>query len=351
VTGFGKLAPDRLQVLLLGPGFGESVVVRVPGDPPGWMVVDSLLSNRRGQARCTPLEILDDLSVEPDLVLLTHAHADHAGGMALIVERFRKHASFGALQVGVDSVASTHVRGAAQAVEAAAALRAIAQLPSDRRWDLHGEPRQLGEGTVTVVHPAQMRLDELLKMRSIGPNRISSAVLVEWRGRSVLLGADLERPEWVLLAHADRLCACDPVKVPHHGSAGAFDKTWAGDRASAPGNAQRRMLLTPFDRHPKLPDVDDANGLAGLLCEVDAVHLTSVPFQTSPTATGTLSIRALRGARDAAKATQAPLPPVLGTPTAPQATSSVKDAWLLAELGTNGVCIVRGGAAHVSLTR
>lgn len=351
MTRFGKLAPDRLQVLLLGPGFGESVVVRVPGEPPGWMVVDSLLSDRRGEARCAPLEVLDDLGAEPDLVLLTHAHADHAGGMASIVERFRERASFGALQVGVDGVASAHVRDAAQAAEAAAALRAVAQLPSDRRWDLHGEPRQLGEGTVTVVHPAQTRLDELLKMRSIGPNRISSAVLVEWRERSVLLGADLERPEWTLLAHAERLCACDPVKVPHHGSAGAFDRAWAGERAGNPTNARRRMLLTPFDRHPKLPDVDGQDGLPGLLCEVDAVHLTSVPFQTSPTATGTLSIRALRNARDAAKASRPPLPPTLGEPTAPQTTVNAEDAWLLAELGANGVCLVRGGEAHVSLTR
>lgn len=351
MTRFGKLTPDRLQVLLLGPGFGESVVVRVPGDPPGWMVVDSLLSDRRGEAQCVPLSVLEDLGAEPDLVLLTHAHADHAGGMASIVERFRERAAFGALEMDVRTAASAHVRQAVQRAEAAAALRAIAQLPTGQRWDLHGMPRALGEGTVTVAHPSRTRLEKLLKMRSISPNRLSSAVLVEWRDRSILLGADLERPEWALLAEASGLCACDPVKVPHHGSAGAFDKGWAGDRVSDPGNAQRRMLLTPFDRHPKLPDVDDSNGLAGLLREVDAVHLTSVPFQTSPTATGTLSIRSLRGARDAAKAAQAPLPPVLGTPTAPQVTPSATDAWLLAELGANGTCIVRGGAAHVSLTR
>jgi len=351
VTRFGKLAPDRLQVLLLGPGFGESVVVRVPGDPSGWMVVDSLLSDRRGQARCTPLEILDDLSVEPDLVLLTHAHADHAGGMTSIVERFRERAAFGALHVDVKTVASAHVREAAQRAEAAAALRAIAQLPSDRRWDLQGEPRQLGEGTVTVVHPAQTRLDELLKMRSIGPNRISSAVLVEWRERSVLLGADLERPEWALLAHAQTLCICNPVKVPHHGSAGAFDAVWAGERATDPDNAGRRMLLAPFNLHPKLPDVDGGDGLPGLLGEVDAVHMTSVPFQTIPVAAGTLSISALREARDAAKASRPPLPPALGEPTAPQTTVDAEQAWLLAELAANGVCLVRGGAAHVSLTR
>lgn len=351
MTRFGTYAPDRLQVLLLGPGFGESVVVRVPGEPPGWMVVDSLLSDRRGQARCLPLEVLDDLGAEPDLVLLTHAHSDHAGGMAQVVERFRERTVVGALQLDADTTASARVRKAAQVAEAAAALRAIAQLPASRRWDLHGEPRPLGEGTVTVVHPSRTRLDELLKMSSIGPNRISSALLVQWREQSVLLGADLERPEWALLAHAQTLCICNPVKVPHHGSAGAFDTAWAGERATDPDNAGRRMLLAPFNLHPKLPDIDGKDGLPGLLCEVDAVHMTSVPFQTIPVAAGTLSISALREARDAAKASRPPLPPALGEPTAPQTTVDPEQAWLLAELAANGVCLVRGGAAHVSLTR
>lgn len=351
MTRFGTYAPDQLQVLLLGPGFGESVVVRVPGEPPGWMVVDSLLSDRRGQARCMPLEVLDDLGAEPDLVLLTHTHADHAGGMAHVVERFRERAVVGALEVDADTTVSASVRKAAQAAEAAAALRAIAQLPANRRWDLHAGPRPLGDGTVTVVHPSRTRLDELLKTRSIGPNRISSALLVQWCGRSVLLGADLERPEWALLAHTQTLCACNPVKVPHHGSAGAFDQVWAGERAAGSDNVGRRMMLTPFDRHPKLPDVDGEDGLPKLLCEVDAVHMTSVPFQTIPVATGTISIRALRDARDAAKARRLPLPPALGEPTAPQATGDAEQAWLLAELAANGVCLVRGGAAHVSLMR
>jgi Metallo-beta-lactamase superfamily len=351
VTRFGELAHDRLQVLLLGPGYGESVLVRVPGKPPGWMVVDSLLAKRRGQTWCGPLRALEELDAEPDLVLLTHSHLDHVAGMTLLVERFGHRAAFGALDdVELGHVASAKVRESAQRAEAGAALRAIAGLPSDNRWDLHAGPQPLGEGRVTVLHPSASRLRELQKLRSIGPNQLSAAVLVEWQQRTVLLGADLERPEWALLADGRRLHLCDPVKVPHHGSEGAFDHVWAA-RNNSPENARRRMLVAPFDKSPKLPDLDDADGLPRLLGEVDAVHLTCVPFQTVPPAAGTLRLGELRTARDAAREAQPPMPTVLGEPTAPQAPPRHQDAWLLAELAADGRCLVRGGPAHVTVTR
>src|SRR5689334_3896003 len=148
MSRFGPFHDDRLQVLLLGPGFGESVLVRVPGDPPGWLVVDSLLSDRRHGAHSAVLQALEELNAEPDIVVLTHAHADHAAGMDLIVERFAERATFGLLRIRLDEVASAKVRSAAQGIETAAALRAIDQLPDDRRWDLEPGRRNLGGATV-----------------------------------------------------------------------------------------------------------------------------------------------------------------------------------------------------------
>jgi hypothetical protein len=166
----------------------------------------------------------------------------------------------------------------------------------------------------------------------------------------VLLGADLERPEWVSLVDATRLSACNPVKVPHHGSPGAFDKTWAGDKAATPANAGRRMLVAPFDRHPKLPDIDHPKGLPGLLCEVDEVDLTSLPFETHPNVTGRCSLQTVRDARDRAAAASAPLPAALGAPSSMQIAPSEDDAWVVAELSADGRCELRGGAAHLNLT-
>jgi hypothetical protein len=271
--------------------------------------------------------------------------------MDLIVERFGMNATFGALEVDSSVARSARVRDAVKGKEAAAALRAIGQLPAERRWDLHAGPRALGEGVVTVLHPSETRLLELLELASVGPNRLSSALMVEWRGRSVLLGADLERPEWVGLPLAAHLRQCDPVKVPHHGSSGAFDKTWAGDKADTPDNVGRRMLISPFDRHPRLPDIDDPKGLPALLQEVDSVHLTSVPFRTVPSASGALPLRDLRAARDAATSERPPLPAALGSAIALQTDPPRRESWLRAELAADGVCLVRGGVAHVNVIR
>jgi hypothetical protein len=43
-----NLAPDRLHLFVIGPGFGESIVIRVP--PDHWLVVDSCKPGERAAA-------------------------------------------------------------------------------------------------------------------------------------------------------------------------------------------------------------------------------------------------------------------------------------------------------------
>jgi hypothetical protein len=270
--------------------------------------------------------------------------------MDILVERFRDRAAFGMLDLDFGTVASAKVRAAAQGQEVAAALRAIRQVPKDRRWDLGSGPVPLGDGSVTVLHPSEERLRQLIRMSSVGPNRFSSAVLIDWGERSVLLGADLERPEWVSLVEAPRLSLGNPIKVPHHGSPGAFDKTWVGDTATTPENASRRSLVAPFDKHPKLPDLDDDESIPGLLGEFTQVDLTSLPFKTTPTATGQWKLQDLRDARDAGIEENPPLPGGFRPLTSAQVEPNEDDAWVLAELSADGACDVRGGAASLNLT-
>lgn len=334
---------SRLIVVLLGPGYGESVLVRVPGAPARWLVIDSLLDARADGGTTPVTDALKHFDAEPDLVLLTHPHADHAAGMSRLVETYEERARFGLLDADFASVASGRVQKAAEGVEVSNAIRAIERLPVERRWDLVGPPVALGDGEVDILHPQPTRLKELRAFASATPNDFSSVLRIRWRGRDVLLGADLERPEWSLLPMKDELAVANPVKVPHHGSGGATDTTWMGQRADA-GNASRKFMLAPYNRNPKLPDLDDDDGLKAMLKEVDVVSVTALPYETSPQALGTQTLEAVITARDNAKATD--LPPEFVPVTSPQVVLAPDDAWLMARLEEAGHCsIVRGSAS------
>ena len=78
--------PDEIEVSLLGPGYGESVVVHMGGGE--WMVVDSC-TGRDGKPAA--LDYLDRIGVDPrsgvKMIVATHWHDDHTRGMARMVEK------------------------------------------------------------------------------------------------------------------------------------------------------------------------------------------------------------------------------------------------------------------------
>lgn len=77
---------DReVEVSLIGPGYGECVVVHLGSNR--WMVVDSCLDKDTGRAAA--LVHLEEMGVDPgghvDLVVCTHWHDDHVRGMSAIL--------------------------------------------------------------------------------------------------------------------------------------------------------------------------------------------------------------------------------------------------------------------------
>ncbi len=79
-------APDEVEISLLGPGVGESIVVHLGfGD---WIVVDSCRG--RGSSRSAPLEYLErmgvDAATQVKRTVATHAHNDHIQGIAELFE-------------------------------------------------------------------------------------------------------------------------------------------------------------------------------------------------------------------------------------------------------------------------
>jgi glyoxylase-like metal-dependent hydrolase (beta-lactamase superfamily II) len=78
-------APDEIEVTVLGPGHGESVVVHVGGSE--WIVVDSCKD--KGKEPCAPLRYLQGIGVDATravkLIVATHWDEDHVKGIDELV--------------------------------------------------------------------------------------------------------------------------------------------------------------------------------------------------------------------------------------------------------------------------
>src|SRR4051794_23800400 len=78
---------DELVLIVMGPGLGESVLVRWP--PDDWLVVDSFRRMTRDTERHPALAVLELFEASPSAVALTHPHQDHSSGFASLVARRR----------------------------------------------------------------------------------------------------------------------------------------------------------------------------------------------------------------------------------------------------------------------
>jgi glyoxylase-like metal-dependent hydrolase (beta-lactamase superfamily II) len=79
--------PQEIEVSFFGPGFGESVVIHAGNDE--WIVIDSCIDSDSGQPAA--LVYFNQIGVDPSkavrLVLATHWHDDHIGGMAELIRQ------------------------------------------------------------------------------------------------------------------------------------------------------------------------------------------------------------------------------------------------------------------------
>lgn len=238
--------PDEIEVSLLGPGYGESVVVHMGGGE--WIVVDSC-TGRDGEPAA--LDYLDRIGVDPrsgvKMIVATHWHDDHTRGMARMVEecvsaRFCCAAALRdkELLAVVDGLSGkTGFRMSSGTAE----IRAIFSLLADRRtqpvWATASRRVFRSRGcTVWSLSPGDETFERFLRsiaslissqeisprrVKPPSPNELSVALWVECAGATVLLGADLEKSGWTaIISERTRPQGRASVfKVPHHGSATA----------------------------------------------------------------------------------------------------------------------------------
>ena len=178
--------------MVLDVGQGDAVLLS--GGPGNIALVDG------GPDPVTLIENLDEYRVNAlDLVVLTHAHADHALGLTALAGR-----------VSIGEVwARTHPHETAASTDL---LRLLSGAGIPVVEPSVGEEYRLGALTLVVDGPARQYASS---------NDQSIVLTVTGPGRTMLLSGDIETYAQADLAQL----RADVLKVPHHG-AGTSDPRW-----------------------------------------------------------------------------------------------------------------------------
>ena len=251
----------ELELTLLGPGYGESIVLHV-GDGV-WVVVDSCLDT---DGVPQALRYLESIGIDPaetvDLIVATHWHDDHIRGIANLVKSCRK-ATFCCASVlcRKEFLAVAHALEGHHLSVAGSGLREIhdifSQLVSARSkpvlalanrrifmkgacqiWSLSPSDSNFLNFLRTIHNMLPEEGKSKARIHSLSPNKVAVALWIKVADICVLLGSDLEKQGWVeiLLDAARPNDKASVFKVPHHGL----------ENADEPGVWKQMLGLKPF---------------------------------------------------------------------------------------------------------
>jgi competence protein ComEC len=194
-----RWAPGRLRVAFLDVGQGDAAVIELPdgrvlgvdagGFPgsafdPGRAVVEPYLRSRK--------------IARLDVLVMSHAHPDHATGLSRLIERFRPREFWWA---GIGGEGPTW-----RAVEQALARHHVPVRTLGR-----GDVPLLDTAGVTVLHPPP-------HVGAATLNDSSLVLAIRAAGVGVLFTGDVERRGEEMLAGEPSIGPTAVLKVPHHGS-------------------------------------------------------------------------------------------------------------------------------------
>ncbi|MEQ1736953.1 MAG: MBL fold metallo-hydrolase, partial [Rhodoglobus sp.] len=287
---------DEIILLVMGPGYGESVLVRWP--PDCWLVVDSFRRVGSNHTELHPAaDALRTFGERADAVALTHPHEDHTLGFATLVESRKPGGLVGwwpdlATEGRWDTPNPDRAAKQGTTEHAIAAINRVWTDEPNSRWDLQGDsvPRQVGGAAIRVLAPLLGTITHNQGLKKPDVNEMSSAMVVTWENCELLLGADLVNVRgWNDLAaapHNESFTVVSGVKIAHHGSMEAQHPIAIG----SPPAGSRVFIATPFNKQ-KLPRFEVGGGVDHLLGATDRLLLTSHWGQAPTVAASTDSVR------------------------------------------------------------
>ena len=287
---------------VIGPGFGESAVIELPGGEVG--VVDSF-APRRGSPPVLEFIRSEFPTVQAlKFVALTHPHADHCMGMSFYLKEFAVE-EFWVFSSFAQSECSAHFKamlelGTQDRVEYELDLpagtvylellrirSALSQLKDTVRKRRLEWGRKFAicnsQVSVSFLTPSETAIwkysetlgasiksllksgktvDHTWDVGDLPHNDASGAILLEYGQTRILLMADTEENLWSELVEAlagNPLPKVQFIKASHHGSKNGYHEeiyNWACSKKST-------LVITPFNRHARA--LPTAAGI-GLVC-------------------------------------------------------------------------------------
>lgn len=286
---------DEFEVSIFGPGKGECILIHLGSNE--WCVIDSCIS--RGKTDPVAVEYLrgfnNDALANVKLVVATHWHDDHIGGMASLLSH-APHAEFCCSMALRDEEFTTLISAARQMITGRSGVDefgaildeleargrrapkfAVENKPlltlsgSDRSFPISLESLSPSDPTIRLALAQMKNLlpqvgEPQRRIVSPKPNHTSVVVWVKAGPIRVLLGADLEDAVhadqgWtaVLTCHRDDVPA-QLFKVPHHGSP-TFDNADVWDQML---DNNPVAVVTPFAAgNVRLPQDSDLERISG----------------------------------------------------------------------------------------
>lgn len=311
----GPPANDQIEITIIGPGFGEAIVVHI-GDGK-WVAIDSCAMP--GNTVSASLEYLLELGVDPNnvvAIVATHWDDDHIRGLSQLVATC-KSAEIIVTDVFIAKDFVTYARLHAKPMTAQVRsgvheiLALMEQAIDDgRKFSFASSNKPMfGPEEFVLSHKQKVQMLTLSpsdhekrkflqwvasKMPRINHTRrvaaapkrndLSIAVQLMIGDESILLGADLEERNrknfgWSAIltsSHKRPNLKSSLFKVPHHGSKnGHLDGVWVQMLNSAP-----QSLIAPWNRgRTKLPTPSDITRVSKLS---SAAYLTASVEKSKP---------------------------------------------------------------------